>query len=206
MLGASLKLFVTTLTSVPRTAMNNPEILLPRNAAIEEPTALMAPPARLCVPQVYGSNETAVRPPVIVSAGESLMPILVADDDADDVFFIDRLIKKTGVKNPIKTFDDGSEVVNYLGARLSCAVARHRMPGLLFLDLRMRGLGGFEFLEWARGQKGLQPLTIVVLSNSHEPADVSRALELGAHRYLIKYPCVKTITSIVRSVYPFTLA
>ena len=146
-------------------------------------------------------------PPVAPLAGdEPLMPILVADDDADDVFFIERLIRKTGVANPIKTFDDGSEVVNYLGARLSCATARKRMPGLLFLDLRMRGLGGFGFLEWARQQKGLRPLTIVVLSNSNEPADVQRALELGAHRYLVKYPCVKTVTSIVRSVYPFTLA
>ena len=80
------------------------------------------------------------------------------------------------------------------------------MPALMFLDLRMRGLGGFGFLEWARQQKGLQPLTIVVLSNSNEPEDVQRALSLGAHRYLVKYPCVKTVTSIVRGVYPFTLA
>lgn len=186
--------------------MNDTEILLPRNAVVEEPAALIPPPAQASAPLVYGSNISAVPSQGSISAGESLMPILVADDDSDDVFFIDRLIKKTGVKNPIKTFDDGSEVVNYLGARLSCAVARHRMPGLLFLDLRMRGLGGFEFLEWARGQRALQPLAIVVLSNSNEPEDVSRALALGAHRYLVKYPCVKTITSIVRSVYPFTLA
>ena len=153
------------------------------------------------------SSSFALRPPAAaVNVGESMMPILVADDDADDVFFIERLIKKTGVANPVKVFDDGSEVVNYLGARLSCATSRQRMPGLLFLDLRMRGLGGFGFLEWARQQKGLQPLTIVVLSNSNETADVQRALELGAHRYLVKYPCVKTVTSIVRSVYPFTLA
>jgi len=143
---------------------------------------------------------------VVANVSEPLMPILLADDDEDDLFFIQRLIKKTGVANPLKTFNDGSEVVNYLGARLSCATARRRMPGLLFLDLRMHGLGGFGFLQWARQHKDLQPLTIVVLSNSNEPADVQRAHELGAHRYLVKYPCVKTITSIVRSVYPFTLA
>jgi CheY-like chemotaxis protein len=165
------------------------EIVVPATPALVEP-----------------SQGTALPPVALLAGEEPLMPILVADDDADDVFFIERLIRKTGIANPIKTFDDGSEVVNYLGARLSCATLRKRMPGLLFLDLRMHGLGGFGFLEWARQQKGLQPLTIVVLSNSNEPADVQRALELGAHRYLVKYPCVKTITSIVRSVYPFTLA
>lgn len=187
--------------------------LLPAQAEVV-PTApasilSLAPESAVCLPSpsIPSAGETANVPPVaLVSTTEPLMPILVADDDADDVFFIDRLIKKTGVKNPIKTFDDGSEVVNYLGARLSCEMASRRMPGLLFLDLRMRGLGGFGFLEWARQQKGLRALTIVVLSNSNEPVDVARAHALGAHRYLVKYPCVKTVTSIVRSVYPFTLA
>ncbi len=151
-------------------------------------------------------SDVAVPPaPAVESKGNYLPPILVADDDADDIYFIERLIKKTGIKNPIKTFNDGSEVVNYLGSHLACAEARNHLPSLLFLDLKMAGLGGFGFLEWARQQKGLSPLTMVVLSNSSEPGDMARALALGAHRYLIKYPCVQTMTTIVRSVYPFTL-
>lgn len=139
-------------------------------------------------------------------AGSALPPILVADDDEDDVFFVQRLIRKTGVANPVRVFDDGSEVVNFLGgARLDAAGAGLRCPRLLFLDLNMRGLGGFGFLEWARQQKGLSPLTIVVLSNSNEPEIVARALALGAHRYLVKYPCAQTMTTIVRSVYPQTV-
>jgi CheY-like chemotaxis protein len=141
-----------------------------------------------------------------IGLAEPLPPILVADDDEDDTFFIERLIKKTGVPNPVRTFDDGSEVVNFLGgSRLSTPAGRLRCPRLLFLDLNMRGLGGLGFLEWARQQKELAPLTIVVLSNSNEPAIVARALELGAHRYLVKYPCVQTINTIVRSVYPQTV-
>ena len=138
-------------------------------------------------------------------AADFLTPILVADDDADDLFFIERLIRKTGVKNPVKTFNDGSEVVNYLGARMASPDPTHHRPSLLFLDLRMAGLGGFGFLQWAREQKGILPLTIVVLSNSVEPEDMARSLALGAHRYLVKYPCVQTMATIVRSVYPLTL-
>lgn len=135
-----------------------------------------------------------------------LPSILVADDDEDDVFFVQRLIRKTGVANPVRVFDDGSEVVNFLGgARLDTAAGKLRCPRLLFLDLNMRGLGGFGFLEWAREQKYLSPLTIVVLSNSNEPEIVTRALALGAHRYLVKYPCAQTMTTIVRSVYPQTV-
>jgi len=136
-----------------------------------------------------------------------LPPILIADDDADDVFFLQRLIRRTGVKNRLITFEDGTEVVNYLGgAQLAAPGDRRRCPRLLFLDLKMVGLGGFGFLEWARQQKELSPLVIVVLSNSNAPDDVNRAMALGAHRYLVKYPCVQTITTIVRSVYPVSFS
>jgi CheY-like chemotaxis protein len=134
---------------------------------------------------------------------DPLAPILVADDDEDDTFFIERLIKKTGVRNPIRTFSDGTEVVNFIGgAKLATPAGRLRCPRLLFLDLKMRGLGGFGFLEWARRRKDLSLLTIVVLSNSNESETVAKALALGAHRYLVKYPCAQTINTIVRSVYP----
>lgn len=137
----------------------------------------------------------------------ALPPILVADDDPDDRFLIKRLITKTGTEHPVRTFDDGSEVVNYLGAiAASSAEVRQRAPKLLFLDLKMTGLGGFGFLQWIREQKNALPMTVVVLSNSVEPADMEQAKALGAERYLVKYPSVQTFSTIVRSVYPFRLA
>ena len=156
-------------------------------------------------PRAAGVAPVLPRAPQAPSTG-GLPPILVAEDDEDDVFFIRRLISKTGTPHPVKVFDDGSEVVNYLGgARLTSPGGKARCPRLMFLDLNMRGLGGFGFLEWARKQEGLGPLTIVVLSNSNEPQMMERALELGAHRYLVKYPSVQTMTTIVRSVYPQTV-
>jgi CheY-like chemotaxis protein len=140
-----------------------------------------------------------------VAGAEALPPILVADDDEDDRFFIQRLIIKTGVSNPVRTFDDGSEVVNFLGGARRMSALHPRSPLLLFLDLKMHGLGGIGFLEWARREKDLAPLTIVVLSNSAEAPVMAQALELGAHRYLVKYPSVQTINTIVRSVYPLTV-
>jgi len=152
-----------------------------------------------------GGEGFSAEPSIATDFDAEFPPILIADDDEDDVFFLQRLIKRTGVKNRVITFSDGSEIVDYLdGAQLSTPDGRRRCPLLLFLDLKMAGLGGFGFLEWARQQKVLAPLVIVILSNSNAPEDVSRALALGAHRYLVKYPCVQTITTIVRSVYPFT--
>jgi CheY-like chemotaxis protein len=156
----------------------------------------------------FSADSSVSLPPQNVTSGrEPLAPILVADDDPDDRFFIRRLISKTGTEHPVRVFDDGSEVVNYLGAIAAAGPqVRKIAPRLLFLDLRMTGLGGFGFLEWARQQKSALPLTIVVLSNSAEPADMAKAMELGAHRYLVKYPSVHTFGTIIRSVYPQKLA
>jgi CheY-like chemotaxis protein len=157
--------------------------------------------------KVSSAAPTAALPPALLPNDGSLAPILVADDDDDDRYFIKRIIGKTGIENPVLAFQDGTEVVNYLGALVAAgAPVRHRVPRLMFLDLRMNGLGGFGFLEWVRQQKPALPLTVVVLSNSVQPDDVTRAMELGAHRYLVKYPSLQTFTTIVRSVYPFHYA
>jgi CheY-like chemotaxis protein len=157
----------------------------------------------------HPSNRLAPTLPPAASAenpASDLPPILVADDDPDDSFIVQRLIRKTGVNNPVKAFDDGSEVVNFLGSFSRRYEGAARLPRLLlFLDLKMHGLGGFGFLEWAREQKERSSLTIVVLSGSNEASDVARALELGAHRYLVKYPSVHTFATIVRSVHPMNV-
>lgn len=164
--------------------------------------------APVALPPVADARPVDVLPPLAapLAAQPELPPILVADDDEDDMFFVQRLIKRTGAKNRILGFDDGSEVVNYLSrARLSGVAFHRKTPLLLFLDLKMRGLGGFGFLEWARQHRELSPLTIVVLTGSNEPADMQRALELGAHRYLVKYPSAHTFDTIIRGVYPQTV-
>jgi CheY-like chemotaxis protein len=132
----------------------------------------------------------------------ALPPILVADDDEDDLFFTVRLIKRTGTKHPVMTFDDGAGVVDYLSrAWLTQPDEPQLLPRLLFLDLKMQGLGGFGFLEWIQEHRELSALNVVVLSGSDEPQDVERAKKLGAKRYLAKHPGLATFTTIVQSVH-----
>lgn len=189
---------IPSLNSAP--ALEAPAGLVSSSSAGQSPALVESQ-----LPAAFSAPATVTPPPLpVINFDPALPPILVADDDADDTFFIHRAIKKTGVKNPVRLFDDGSEVVNFLGGvrRLS-AGARHRPPLLLFLDLKMSGLGGFGFLGWARDHhKELSPLTIVVLSHTSDTEAMNRALDLGAHRYLVKYPSVRTFDSIVRSVYP----
>ncbi len=112
-------------------------------------------------------------------------PVLVADDDPDDLFFARRSLQKAGVTGDILTCADGAEVIDLLGA---LEVQKKPAPGIVFLDIKMPHLDGFETLRWIRNQDHLRDIRVIMLSGSNEPRDVARARELGADDYLVKFP------------------
>jgi CheY-like chemotaxis protein len=128
-----------------------------------------------------------------------LPPILIADDDADDLFFTQRVLVKAGVKHPIVTLRDGEEAVQYLKATLEEAAKPEGKPCLLFLDIKMPRCDGFEVLAWARQQKALARLHIAILSGSDEPRDRKRAASLGANDYLVKPADPKALKQVVET-------
>ncbi len=113
--------------------------------------------------------------------------ILLVEDDANDVFLLERAFEKAGLRNLLKTVMDGGQAIDYLSGR---GVYEDReqfpLPFLLLLDLKMPGTDGFEVLQWVRAQPELARLLIVVLTSSNVQSDVDRAYELGANSYLVK--------------------
>jgi len=59
-------------------------------------------------------------------------------------------------------------------------------PDLILLDIVMPKKGGFEVLEEMQKNPEMKDIPVVVISNSGQPVEISRALELGVKDYLIK--------------------
>jgi len=57
---------------------------------------------------------------------------------------------------------------------------------LVVLDLNMPDIGGFEVLEFIRGQDKLKKLPILVVTSRSDDASRTRALESGASRFMTK--------------------
>jgi len=57
---------------------------------------------------------------------------------------------------------------------------------LVFLDLNMPDIGGFEVVEFIRSQDTLKALPIIVVTTRGEEATRTRALQLGASRFMTK--------------------
>jgi CheY-like chemotaxis protein len=116
-----------------------------------------------------------------------LPPILVAEDSDDDFFFFRRALRSAAVENPVLRFRDGSELLRFLEKIPEPEIGpTQREPWLLFVDITMPIMNGFEVLEWVAGAKHIPKLQPIVLSASYRVEDVNRAKHLGAVDYLVK--------------------
>jgi CheY-like chemotaxis protein len=128
-------------------------------------------------------------------------PIVVVDDNPDDLFFLKRCLAKANVTNPLAIATDGEEALALLAPFTSDdGVGLAGLPLIVFLDLKLPRLPGFGVLEWMRAQPAFSALPVAVLSSSAEPRDISRAYALGAQTYLVKHPTPQDMKVIMDSV------
>jgi two-component system chemotaxis response regulator CheY len=71
---------------------------------------------------------------------------------------------------------------------------------LLFLDLNMPDIGGFEVVEFVRSQDTLKDLPIIVVTTRGEESTRTRALQLGASRFMTKPFAPEAVVAQLRSL------
>ena len=114
-------------------------------------------------------------------------PILLVEDDPNDVLLIQRAFQKAGVDTPVRTASNGREALDYVfGEGAYQDRAAHPFPVLVLLDLKMPGGTGFEVISAIRAKPELCRLPVVVLTSSRRVEDVNQAYDAGANSYLVK--------------------
>jgi CheY-like chemotaxis protein len=108
--------------------------------------------------------------------------ILLAEDSEDDAYFFQRAFRKTATNCSLLRAGNGKLAVD----ALSKAAAESSLPLLMFLDLKMPVMSGFEVLEWLKSANLPGKFKVIVLSGSNDDADRARAFSLGAAEYLVK--------------------
>lgn len=129
-----------------------------------------------------------------------LPPVMVVDDDDDDVVLLSRHLKTVGVKNPVLHFRNGGDAFMYLKQFCVPGSKRTPLPAVMFLDVNMQGLSGFDVLVWARQQPPLDRMKIYMLSGANELWDAQIAAKLGADHYLEKFPDPAELRDLLSNV------
>jgi len=126
---------------------------------------------------------------------------LIIEDNPDDVFALKWALKKANILNPVQIASDGKEGLDYMsGEGIYADREEYPLPCLLFLDLKLPYVNGFEILEWIRQQPELASLAVVVLSGSDEARDHLRATQLNASYYLVKPAMPSDIARIIAAI------
>jgi len=105
-----------------------------------------------------------------------LRRVLLIDDNPADIFLHRRALTKADCVERIDTWEDGLQALEYLQRGDE---GRPPHPELIFLDINMRGMNGWEFLE-AYHQLPADLRTgevIAMLTVSRNPSDAARARE-----------------------------
>ena len=124
--------------------------------------------------------------------------VLLVDDDHEDNFFHKLVIEKMNMANVIKIARNGLEALEYLKDE------KQIIPELIFLDINMPKMNGWEFLEQ---YKHLNPnqkarITIVMLTTSANPDDLKKAQEMeDVTGYQTKPLSKEMLTDILNSYF-----
>jgi CheY-like chemotaxis protein len=126
--------------------------------------------------------------------------ILLVDDNVDDNFFHERVIRKNDLAQKVVAKQSGIEALNYLKEH-SDNLLNH--PDLIFLDINMPGMNGWEFLnEYKKFDKAHQNKAVVImLTTSENPDDRAKADKFDVIREFKIKPLTREIITEIREKY-----
>jgi len=104
--------------------------------------------------------------------------IFYTDDDLDDLDFFTEVVDSIGNINLV-TQNNGKKLLEAL----------HNpppSPSILFLDLNMPGISGFDVLTEIRNSASWKNLPVIIISTSNDDKIIDKSLNLGANFYITK--------------------
>jgi CheY-like chemotaxis protein len=118
--------------------------------------------------------------------------ILLADDDIDDTTIFCEALQLIDPTIICRCASDGQEAIDIL--------ANEESPDIIFLDINMPRMNGWECLERIRDMADCKHIPVLVYSTSTHPRDINAALDLGALCFFAKPNNFQELKSILEVV------
>jgi len=128
---------------------------------------------------------------------ESLIPILLVEDDRGDAMIFKRALKDLNISNPMVCLPDCKEALSYL------IETNNARPGIILTDLNTPQMNAIEFLKAIKTDDALKKIPIVVFSGSDDEADMAECLKSGAARYMVKPNEYKKLLELINDIHKY---
>ena len=120
--------------------------------------------------------------------------IIVAEDDDGHARLMERNLRRGGIINAIQRARDGAELLQELRG------GRRRPPDVIFLDINMPKLDGFEVLGQLKADPELRSIPVIMVTSTDSQREINRAYELGANSYVVKPVGVEAFIDRIRKL------
>lgn len=122
----------------------------------------------------------------------SKKPVVVIDDDIDDLELAKDVLTNTSLIE-CRLFADPEDFYKYINNALI-------HPSIIFLDLNMPRISGFDVLRYIKENPRYQHIPVVILTTSSRREDKLRCYELGADTFITKPSSYTQLKKILGSV------
>lgn len=106
-----------------------------------------------------------------------LEQILCIDDDPITLMLCKKVISKSSFSHEVITAQNGEEALHHFNVLKYTNDKAKKRPELIFLDLNMPIMGGWEFLDHftSSDYKEFNTVPVIVLSSTIDPEDLAKA-------------------------------
>ncbi len=115
-----------------------------------------------------------------------LRPILLVEDDANDVELTLTALAQHNLANKIVVLRDGAAALDYLYHRGEYQHRTESQPVVVLLDLKMPKVNGLDVLKQMKADEQLRLVPVVMLTSSREERDLVASYQLGVNAYVVK--------------------
>ena len=129
-----------------------------------------------------------------------LKPILLVEDNPNDLELTLTALEQTGLANEVVIARDGAEALDFLHRRGPHANRTTPDPAVVLLDLKLPKVDGLEVLAEVKGDPVLRAIPVVMLTSSREESDVVRSYQLGVNAFVVKPVDFKDFFEAIRDL------
>jgi CheY-like chemotaxis protein len=129
-----------------------------------------------------------------------LRPILLVEDNINDVELTLAALKQNNVANEVIVTRHGGEALDFLYHRGNYEKLPPGNPVVVFLDLKMPKVDGLEVLRQMKSDDSLKMIPVVMLTSSREEADLVKSYKFGVNAYVVKPVGFEQFTGAIRQL------
>ena len=116
----------------------------------------------------------------------TLRPILLVEDNPNDLELTLEALKERHVGNRIDVARDGVEALQYLRREGPFANRIPEIPSMVLLDLKLPKLDGLQVLREIKSDPVFKIIPVIMLTSSREESDLIKSYDLGVNAYVVK--------------------